>query len=134
MRLSACFGAAIDVIEPCGFLLSDAKLRRAAMDYGQPADLVRHTSWNAYLHSAQAARGRLVLFTTRGADSLWDFAFHPDDRLLFGRESAGVPASVHDAAGARVRIPIRPQARSLNVAVSAAIALAEASRQLGALE
>jgi len=131
MRVAACFGAELDIIEPCAFPLTDKGIRRAAMDYQAAISPVRHASWNAYQASAQAARGRLVLFTTKGAGKLWDFSFKPDDRLLFGRESAGVPDEVHDAATCRVKIPIRDSMRSLNVTVSAGIALAEASRQLG---
>ncbi|MHA6289361.1 tRNA (cytidine(34)-2'-O)-methyltransferase [Maricaulis sp. CAU 1757] len=133
MRVATCFGAGLDIIEPCAFPLTDKGIRKAAMDYEAHISPVRHASWRHYTESRQAQLGRLVLMTTRGADDLWGFAFRPDDRLLFGRESAGVPEDVHDAAECRVRIPIRPEARSLNVTVSAAIALAEAGRQ-GALE
>ncbi len=101
------------------------------MDYQAAISPLRHASWSHYTSSADAAIGRLVLFTTKAADNLWDFSFRPDDRLLFGRESAGVPDEVHNSADARVVIPIRPETRSLNVVVSAGIALAEAQRQLG---
>jgi tRNA (cytidine/uridine-2'-O-)-methyltransferase len=129
IRLTACLGVPLDVIEPCGFPLSDRSLRRAAMDYGLSADVRRHASWDAF----RLTRGesRLVLFTTRGATSVFDFAFRPDDALLFGRESAGVPDDVHEAADARVLIPIRPPARSLNLVSAASIGLAEALRQTG---
>ncbi|MDM7985407.1 MAG: tRNA (cytidine(34)-2'-O)-methyltransferase [Maricaulis sp.] len=130
MRVAACFGADLDVIEPCAFPLTAKGIRKAAMDYQASISPVRHSSWSRYLASPPASKGRLVLFTTRGADNLWDFKFRPDDRLLFGRESAGVPDEVHDQADARVIIPIRPETRSLNVVVSAGIALAEAQRQL----
>lgn len=130
MRVAACFGADLDVIEPCAFPLTAKGIRKAAMDYQASISPVRHSSWSRYLASRPASKGRLVLFTTRGADNLWDFKFRPDDRLLFGRESAGVPDEVHDQAEARVIIPIRPETRSLNVVVSAGIALAEAQRQL----
>ncbi len=100
------------------------------MDYQAAISPVRHASWQLYLTSPDASKGRLVLFTTKGSDSLWDYEFGPDDRLLFGRESAGVPDDVHDHADVRLRIPIRPDTRSLNVTVSAGIALAEAQRQL----
>lgn len=129
IRLAACLGAALDIIEPCGFPLSDRALRRAAMDYTQSADLARHDSWSAFC--AARGSGRLVLFTTRGAQPLPGFAFRPDDHLLFGRESAGAPDEVHALADARVFIPIRPETRSLNVVTAAAIALAEALRQTG---
>lgn len=131
MRVAACFGAGLDIVEPCAFPLTDKGIRKAAMDYGAAIEPVRHASWNAYGQSAQAATGRLVLFTTKAAKDLWEFSFQPGDRLLFGRESAGVPEDVHAAAECRVRIPIREGMRSLNVTVSAGIALAEASRQLG---
>lgn len=130
MRVAACFGADLDVIEPCAFPLTAKGIRKAAMDYQASISPVRHSSWGRYLTSPPASKGRLVLFTTRGAEDLWDFKFQPDDRLLFGRESAGVPDEVHDQANARVIIPIRPETRSLNVVVSAGIALAEAQRQL----
>ena len=130
MRVAACFGADLDVIEPCAFPLTAKGIRKAAMDYQASISPVRHSSWSRYLASPPASKGRLVLFTTRGTDSLWDFKFRPDDRLLFGRESAGVPDEVHDQAEARVIIPIRPERRSLNVVVSAGIAMAEAQRQL----
>ncbi len=129
IRLAACMGVGLDVVEPCGFPVSDRSLKRAALDYGAWADVTRHDSWSAYC-TAQPA-GRLVLFTTRGAERLDAFAFRPEDRLLFGRESAGVPEAVHDQADARVFIPIRPETRSLNVVAAAALALGEALRQTG---
>jgi tRNA (cytidine/uridine-2'-O-)-methyltransferase len=131
MRVATCFGAGLDIIEPCAFPLTDKGIRRAAMDYSASISPVRHSSWAQYLSSAEAANGRLVLFTTTGASDIWAYKFGSDDRLLFGRESAGVPDDVHADADDRLRIPIRAEARSLNVTVSAAIALAEASRQLG---
>jgi len=127
IRLTACLGAGLDVIEPCGFPLSDRALRRAAMDYADRAEVVRHDSWTAF--RAARAGARLVLFTTRAAEPLHRFAFRPDDVLLFGRESAGVPDEVHAAADARLVVPIRPETRSLNVVTAAAIALGEALRQ-----
>ena len=127
LRLCACLGVAADVIEPCGFVWSDAKLKRAGMDYLDQVELRRHASWEAY----RAARGpgRLVLLTTRGDVALPDFAFRGDDVLMVGRESAGVPAEVHAVADARVAIPLAAGARSLNVALAAALALGEALRQ-----
>jgi tRNA (cytidine/uridine-2'-O-)-methyltransferase len=127
IRLAACLGVPLDVIEPCGFPLSDRSLKRAALDYGDQAEVVRHDSWAAYL--AARPQGRLVLLTTGGAERLDRFRFEAGDTLLLGRESAGAPDEVHAAADARVRIPIR--ARSLNLATAAAIALAEALRQTG---
>ena len=126
LRLGACLGVPIDVIEPCGFPLSDRAVRRAAMDYGEKAEVVRHASWTDF---QQRPGGRLLLFTTRGAQVFHDFEYRPDDILLFGRESAGVPDEVHDAADARLVIPLAPGTRSLNLAISAAIALGEALRQ-----
>jgi tRNA (cytidine/uridine-2'-O-)-methyltransferase len=130
MRLAACFGAGLDIIEPCAFPLTDKGIRKAAMDYEAAITPVRHGSWRLYENSGEASRGRLVLFTTVGATDLWDFKFAKNDRLLLGRESAGVPQDVHDRADARVRIPIRPDTRSLNVVVSAGIGLAEMQRQI----
>lgn len=131
VRLAACLGAPLDVIEPCGFPLSDKALKRAALDYGPLAQVRRYPSWAGFLGGRPP--GRLVLLTTRGAKSLYDFAFAADDILLMGRESAGVPEEVHAAAGARVLIPLAAGARSLNVVNAAAIALAEALRQTGQL-
>ena len=127
IRLAACLGVELDVIEPCGFPLSDAAIRRAAMDYGEPADVVRHAGWSDF--QAAKGRARIVLFSTKAAQPLHEFAFRPDDILLFGRESLGVPDEVHDASDARVFIPLTPGRRSLNVTVSAAIGLSEALRQ-----
>ena len=130
MRVAACFGAGLDIIEPCAFPLTNKGIRKAAMDYEAAISPVRHGSWELYLKSPDAAKGRLILFTTKGSDSIWNYKFGPHDRLLFGRESAGVPDDVHDFADVRLRIPIRPDTRSLNVVVSAGIALAEAQRQI----
>ncbi len=127
IRLAACFDVAIDVIEPCGFPFSVKALRRAAMDYADLADITRHNSWEAF----QARRqGRLILLTTKAATPLWDFSFAAGDTILLGRESAGVPDMVASAADARLLIPMPGGGRSLNVAVSAGIALGEATRQL----
>ncbi|GAA4249896.1 tRNA (cytidine(34)-2'-O)-methyltransferase [Azospirillum formosense] len=131
MRLAAGLGVPLDLIEPCGFVLDDRKLRRAGMDYIDQLSLVRHSSWAAYRALPQG--GRLVLLTTRGAVPYTDFAFAPDDRIMVGRESAGVPDEVHAAADARLVIPLMPPARSLNVALSAAMVLGEALRQTAAL-
>ena len=131
MRLAACLGVGLDLIEPCGFVLDDRRLRRAAMDYAESLDFVRHSSWLVY----QGLRppGRQVLLTTRASVPYTRFAFRPDDNLMLGRESAGVPDAVFDAADARVLIPLRPPARSLNVALAAAMVLGEALRQTGSL-
>ena len=129
IRLAACLGAPLDVIEPCGFPLSDAAIRRAAMDYASIAEVKRHTGWAAF---RQAVDGRIVLFTTQAATPLHDFAFASSDVLLFGRESAGAPPEVHEAADARVVIPLVPGARSLNLVTAATLALGEALRQTNA--
>jgi tRNA (cytidine/uridine-2'-O-)-methyltransferase len=129
LRLGACLEVPVDVIEPCGFPLSDAGVRRAAMDYGALADFTRHGSWADFLSAPARAEGRLLLFTTRGAQALHGFEFRAGDTLLFGRESSGAPPEVHEAADARLYIPLAPAARSLNLTVSAAIALSEALRQ-----
>ena len=133
MRLGACLGVGIDIIEPCGFLLSDRNFRRAGMDYLKSADICRHPSWMRF-HDDFTARqaqtgGRLVLLTTKADMGYTDFRFAPADTLLVGRESAGVPQQVHDAADARLVIPLRPGLRSLNVAQAAAMVLGEALRQ-----
>ncbi len=129
MRLSACLGLGLDVIEPCGFPLGDQAVRRAAMDYAAGVALRRHPDWAGYLAGREG--GRLVLLTTRGAVRHVDFAFHADDVLLTGRESSGVPEEVHAAVDARVVVPMRAGARSLNVVAAAAMALGEALRQTG---
>ncbi|GAA0647851.1 tRNA (cytidine(34)-2'-O)-methyltransferase [Brevundimonas lenta] len=128
IRLSACFGVELHVIEPTGFRFDDRAMKRAALDYGPLGHMTRHADWDAF----QASRntGRLVLFTTRGATPLTQFRFHPDDTLLFGSEPTGAPEYVHEAADARVVIPIRADARSLNLSVSAGIAVWEALRQI----
>ncbi len=128
LRLGACLGVPIDVIEPCGFPLSERAVRRAALDYAEKAEVMRHASWASFLESV---RGRLLLFTTQGAEPLYSFRCRADDVLLFGRESAGAPPEVHQAADARLYIPLAPGARSLNVVNAAAMALGEALRQTG---
>ena len=128
IRTGACLGVPVDVIEPCGFPFSLHAVRRQVMDYGDRAELVRHDSW-ARFH--QGHTGRLVAMTTKGATGLWEFAFRPGDTILMGRESAGLPDEVHAAADARVVIPMAEGTRSLNIAVAAGIAMAEALRQLG---
>jgi tRNA (cytidine/uridine-2'-O-)-methyltransferase len=129
LRLAACLGVEAHLIEPAGFPTSDRAFRRAGMDYLDEVAIVRHASFPAFEDWRRSAGARLVLFTTRGDVPYLDHAFHPDDVLLFGRESAGVPDAVHAAAAARLVIPIRPGLRSLNVAVAAAMAIGEAVRQ-----
>ena len=127
IRLSACFGVELHIIEPTGFRFDDRAMKRAALDYGPLSHMTRHVDWRAF--EAQRGSGRLCLFTTRGATPLTDFVFRPDDTLLFGSESTGAPDFVHAAADARIFIPIRPEARSLNLSVSAGIGLFEGLRQ-----
>ena len=127
IRLSACLAVPLDLIEPCGFPVDDKRIRRAAMDYYDLATIVRHASWQAFRR--ERPPGRLVLLTTKGAATFPAVAFESDDTLLFGRESAGVPDEVHDTADLRLRIPLQKGARSLNVALAAAMVLSEALRQ-----
>lgn len=132
LRLAACLGVAVDLIEPCGFILDDRRLRRAGMDYLDKAEVTAHGSWESFWQSCDRPdAGRLVLLTTRGDVPYLTFSFRADDTLLLGRESGGVPQAVHEAADARLRIPMRPGLRSLNVALAAAIVLGEAMRQTG---
>ncbi len=130
LRLAACFGVGVDVIEPCGFVLDDRRLRRVALDYAAICPFTRHASWSAY-RTTRDPHSRLVLMTTSGTVALHRFVFAAADTILLGRETAGVPPFVHDAAAARIVIPLRQPARSLNLALAAAIALAEALRQTG---
>lgn len=132
MRMAACLGVSIDLIEPAGFDVSDRNLRRAGLDYLAHLDFARHASFADFEAARSASRSRLVLLTTRSTLSYTDFPFAPSDTLMVGRESAGVPEEVHRAAEARVTIPLRPGLRSLNVAVAAAMVLGEALRQTGA--
>jgi len=130
IRLGACLGVAVDIIEPCGFLFSDKGLKRAGMDYVDSADIVRHPSWARFYEGhRQNGAGRLILLTSKGADPYTGFAFSPGDTILLGRESAGVPQEVHDAVDARLLIPMRPGMRSINVAQAAAMVVGEALRQ-----
>jgi tRNA (cytidine/uridine-2'-O-)-methyltransferase len=132
IRLAACLGVPIEIIEPCAFPLADRSLKRAALDYGPRALVERRPSWSHFLAAPERGQGRLVLFTTRSATPYHGFAFAPGDTLLFGRESAGAPEEVHAAAQARLLIPINPQTRSLNLVSACAMALGEALRQLDA--
>jgi tRNA (cytidine/uridine-2'-O-)-methyltransferase len=129
LRLAACFGIAAHVIEPTGFPSSDRAFRRAGMDYLDQVSLQRHMSWSDFERWRLAADLRLVLFTTAATTSYLDHPYGPDDILLFGRESAGVPDHVHAAADVRLVIPMRPSLRSLNIAVTCAMAVGEALRQ-----
>ena len=127
IRLTACFGVPLDIIEPCGFILSDAKLRRSSMDYLNLADIDRHISWEAFVKKRN--QSRLVLITTKADRSLNQFAFDDNDTLILGRESSGVPQVVHNAIPEKVKIPMDQRARSLNVSIAAGIILWEALRQ-----
>lgn len=126
LRLAACMGAAVDLIEPMGFPWSDRARKRAAMDYDAASEVVRHADWKAF--EALVPR-RLVLFTTRGGVRLPEARFEPGDTLLFGSEGSGAPDFVHARADLAVRIPMRAELRSLNLAVATGIGLAEALRQ-----
>lgn len=128
MRLCACLGLGLDIIEPCGFVFDDKKLHRVAMDYIEHLSYARHGSWEKFV--AQLGGRRLVLLTTKGALPYTDFAFRPDDILLAGRESAGVPEEVHARAEARLFVPMQPGLRSLNVVLASAMVLGEALRQI----
>jgi len=127
IRLGACMNVSVDIIEPCGFPFGDAAFRRAGMDYVQQANVTRHMSWDTFRNGN---RGRLVLATTKASLPYTAFAFDEDDTLLLGRESAGVPPDVADVCAATICIPMNPGARSLNVAVAAAMILGEMIRQV----
>jgi len=133
MRTAACLGVGVDIIGPCGFALSDKQMRRAGMDYLDRLDWTDHASWQSFQDSrAKAAEsGRLVVLATKAETDYVDFAFRPDDIILAGRESAGVPDDVHTAADARITIPMAPGMRSLNVAAAMSMVLGEALRQTG---
>ena len=130
LRMAACLGVAVDIIEPAGFDLSDRNLKRAGMDYLEMAALTRHVDLDAFERRRRAERRRLVLFSTRAALPYTAFEFSGDDVLLFGRESAGVPDHVHELADARLLIPMPGGGRSLNIAMSVAMAVGEAIRQM----
>lgn len=130
LRLGACFGVPVNIIEPAGFDLSDRHLKRAGMDYLELATLNRHLDWQHFFASQKAEKRRLVLFTTKVDTAYTDFSFHDNDVLLFGRESAGAPDYVHEAVDAEVTIPMVENARSLNLALSVAIGISEAMRQI----
>jgi len=134
LRLCACLGVALDIIEPCGFPLTDASMKRAALDYGDKARVARHASLTAFRAAPERSGGRLVLVETDGAVNFQDFAFSTGDTLVFGRESAGSPGELYQAAEASVRVPMVRGLRSLNVVTAAAVVLTEAMRQTGAWE
>lgn len=132
LRLGACLGVPVDVIEPCGFAFSRAAVRRAALDYFDHVDLTVHADYKAFDSTLQAASRRLVLLTSKGDTPYFDCPYTPVDTLVLGQESAGAPPWLHDAASLRVRIPLQEPLRSLNVAVAAAMVLGEALRQTAA--
>jgi tRNA (cytidine/uridine-2'-O-)-methyltransferase len=131
LRLAACLGVEVHLIEPAGFPVSDRAFRRAGMDYLDQVALTRHPSWLDFERWRRAEGLRLVLFTTKATTSYLDHRYEARDLLLFGRESAGVPDHVHEAAEARLRIPMRAGMRSINVAMTCAMAVGEALRQAG---
>ncbi len=130
LRLAACFAVGVDIIEPCGFVFSDKKLKRAGMDYADHVEITRHVDWD--LFKSQVS-GRLILLSSKATARLPDFDFRASDVLLMGQESAGVPDAVRAVCDAQVRIPLIPAMRSLNIAVATGIALTEALRQTGGL-
>ncbi|MBB6411766.1 tRNA (cytidine(34)-2'-O)-methyltransferase [Mesorhizobium sangaii] len=134
LRFAACLGLGVDIIEPAGFPLSDRALKRAGMDYLEMADLTRHVDWHAFEDWRKGRARRLVLLSTKATMPYTSFAFASGDILLFGRESAGVPDAVHQAADARLTIPMQGAARSINVALTVAMVAGEAIRQLGCVK
>ena len=132
LRLAACLGIAVDLIEPAGFVMTDKHLRRAGMDYLDHTEIARHRSWQAYIDQPER-QGRLILLTTRASIDYVDFRFAGDDTLMVGRESDGVPDDVRQFVDGTVRVPMVPRLRSLNVAVAAAMVLGEALRQTNQL-
>jgi tRNA (cytidine/uridine-2'-O-)-methyltransferase len=131
LRMAACLGVAVDIVEPAGFDLSDRNLRRAGMDYLEMATLTRHVDFDRFEEWRRSERRRLLLFSTRAASPYTEFAYADGDILLFGRESAGVPDHIHDGADARLLIPMKGGGRSLNLALAAAMAAGEVMRQIG---
>ncbi len=131
LRLAACLGAAVDLIEPMGFTWDDRRVRRTAMDYIDHVAITRHSDFAAFRQTIGPSR--LVLFTTKAEQSGYNFSYRSDDILLFGKESAGVPNDVAGLCDAKLRLPMRPEVRSMNLATTAALVLGEALRQTGTL-
>tara|TARA_R110000772_G_scaffold29122_4_gene72977 strand:- start:3549 stop:4007 length:459 start_codon:yes stop_codon:yes gene_type:complete len=131
LRTCACFDVAVDIIEPCGFPFSDRSLKRAGMDYFDHVDFTRHTDWDAFLTYVDSQSVRIILLTSKAESAYHNFKFQPDDILLFGSESSGVPFDVNQRADERITIKMKNGMRSLNLAVSAGIALGEALKQTG---
>ena len=128
-RLGACLGVSIDIIEPTGFIFDDKRFKRSAMDYLDHIDYKRHIDWQHFYDWKKENNFRLILMTTKSQESLYNFKFNPSDILLFGRESSGVPKHVHEIVNERLRIPMLENKRSLNLATSVGIVLAEQLRQ-----
>jgi tRNA (cytidine/uridine-2'-O-)-methyltransferase len=133
IRLCACLDVPLAIIEPCGFVWDERRLRRVGLDYLEQASLARFASWSAFEAARHATGERLVLLTTHAEHAYHLVRYRPDDVLLVGRESMGAPAMVHAAAALRVRVPMAPGRRSLNVVTALAIVLSEALRQTGGL-
>jgi len=127
IRLAACLDVSVNIIEPCGFPFGEKSFRRAGMDYIDQSMITRHKSWEHFLETL--GRSRIILLTTKAAQPYTEISYRPDDILLLGQESSGVPEDVHNRADQRVSIPMTPKTRSLNVAVSASMVLGEALRQ-----
>jgi len=130
MRLTACLGIPLDIIEPCGFILNDKRLKRGAMDYRRGCDLTTHLSWDHFLQFSKQKPKRIALLTTHGQTAYTDFTFESGDALVLGQEGHGVPDAVHESCDHRIKIPLKESFRSLNVAVAGAMVLGEALRQL----
>ena len=129
-RLGACLGVSIDIIEPAGFVIDDKRLKRASMDYYEYLTLTKHLSWEKFYEWSKENSYRLILLTTKSTKSYYDYKYQPNDIILFGRESAGVPEKVHKIIKNRLKIPMNNQVRSLNISSSVAIVLAESLRQI----
>jgi tRNA (cytidine/uridine-2'-O-)-methyltransferase len=130
LRLSACMGVIVHIVEPCGFVLGDAQMRRAGMDYITHATLIRHHSWDAFCDHRATHKGRLILVETDGETSLYDTEFSQSDYLIFGSETAGTPPALYGAMDSIITIPMREGMRSLNLAMSTGMVISEAYRQL----
>ncbi|MEO9600951.1 tRNA (cytidine(34)-2'-O)-methyltransferase [Parasphingorhabdus sp.] len=131
LRTCACLNVPVDIIEPCGFPFSDRSLKRAGMDYFDHVQYTRHADWDAFRATVDSQNARIILLSSKADAPLHGFAYQKNDILLFGSEGSGVPQDIHDQADSRITIPMRPGMRSLNLAVSAGMALGEALRQTG---
>ena len=131
LRTCACLNVPVDIIEPCGFPFSDRSLKRAGMDYFEHVDYTRHADWNAFHETAKRQNSRIILLSSKAKQPHYGFDYRNSDILLFGSEGSGVPLTIHDQCDGRITIPMKPEMRSLNLAVSAGMALGEALRQTG---